>query len=317
MMHRHRRALAALLSPNALPPAPRRRLAAQPMAALVAAIVACASGRGTSAPAPATAPAGDSGLAVLRARPGVRLGHPPRDALRNANGSPRIASDSDYAAFWRRVAPSLQRWASDPRLAVDPNYVAALLMKESGADSLAVSAAPALGLAQLTARADADLRLMTTEYHFQWMRAEVDRWPRAPMVHDSSPTRAAIESALARGTLSSRDEYLFDPLASARAAVFWIRLLENKWTTDLWPGGYGTFARRKLNGGKPLTEEQLFDLVTVSYNRGYLQVRQLVDEYGAAWTAHLGELGAGGAEASDYLERVRSYAATFARAARE
>jgi len=74
---------------------------------------------------------------------------------------------------------------------------------------------------------------------------------------------------------------------SARAAVFWIRLLENKWTTDFWPGGYGPSARNRLNGGQPLTQHQMFDLVTVSYNRGYIEVKALVDRYGASWTSHL------------------------------
>jgi hypothetical protein len=250
----------------------------------------------------------------LRMRPGVRLGHPPREALVNANGSLRVTNASDYEAFWRIVAPALEAWAKDPRLGIDPNYLAALLIKESGADSLAVSPAAALGLAQLTARTDADLRLMASDDHFRWMRAELDTWPRAGVVHDSGATAAVIDSLLAHRALGSWNEYLFNPRSSARAAAFWVRLLENKWTTDLWPGGYGTFARRRLNHGHPLDESQLFDLVTVSYNRGYLAVHDLVERYGRAWTGHLDDLGAAGAEASDYLDRVRTYVARFAAA---
>ena len=85
---------------------------------------------------------------------------------------------------------------------------------------------------------------------------------------------------LASGTMNAHNEYLFDPGTSARAAVFWIRLLENKWTTDFWPGGYGPSARQRLNAGKPLTPDRMFDLVTVSYNRGYIEVKALVDRYG-------------------------------------
>jgi hypothetical protein len=118
-----------------------------------------------------------------------------------------------------------------------------------------------------------------------------------------------VDSLLSHGVVSARNEYLFDPGTSARAAVFWIRLLENKWTTDFWPGGYGTWARARLNDGQPLTRAQMFDLVTVSYNRGYIEVRALVDKYGRDWTSHLGELTGGMAEAADYLERVRAYAA--------
>ena len=230
----------------------------------------------------------------------------PASAFRNANGSPRLRDDQ-YAFVREHIVPRLTEWSRDPRLAIDPAYVTALILKESGGDSLAVSGAPALGIAQLTVGADSDMRMMVTEYHFQWMAPEVNGWPRS--VHARVPLvgKGAIDSMLAPGLVSSRSEYLFDPGTSARAAVFWIRLLENKWTTDFWPGGYGTAVRERLNAGKPLTSRQMFDLVTVSYNRGYIEVKELVDRYGANWTAHLAELTGGAAEAADYLERVRAY----------
>ena len=236
----------------------------------------------------------------------ARVADLPASAFRNANGSPRLREDQ-YAFVRQRIVPRLEQWSRDPRLDIDPAYVTALILKESGGDSLAVSSAPALGIAQLTANADSDMRLMVTEYHFQWMAPEVNRWQRAAAVRVPSATASAIDSMLARGSVSSTNEYLFDPGTSARAAVFWIRLLENKWTTDFWPGGYGPSARQRLNGGKPLTQRQMFDLVTVSYNRGYIEVKKLVDEYGSNWTAHLSELTGGQAEAADYLERVRAY----------
>ena len=239
----------------------------------------------------------------------------PASAFRNGNGSPRLRDDQ-YRFVRRRIVPLLERWSQDPRLAVDPAYVAALMLKESGGDSLAVSSAPALGLAQLTVSADSDMRLMVTEYHFQWMAPEVNRWRRNALVHSKAATAQLVDSLLASGAVSARNEYLFDPGTSARAAVFWIRLLENKWTTDYWPGGYGSSARARLNGGEPLTRDQMFDLVTVSYNRGYIEVKALVDRYGPDWTAHLAELTGGRAEAADYLERVRAYAALL-RGARE
>jgi hypothetical protein len=141
------------------------------------------------------------------------------------------------------------------------------------------------------------------------MAREVDRWRRNSAVHAPTATAPLIDSLLATGAANARNEYLFDPGTSARAAVFWIRLLENKWTTDFWPGGYGPSARARLNDGKPLTERQMFDLVTVSYNRGYIEVKALVDRYGPDWTSHLAELTGGRAEAADYLERVRAYTA--------
>jgi hypothetical protein len=247
----------------------------------------------------------------VRAHPGDKLREVAPAELRNANGSPRVADTARYDAVWHRVAPFLARWSRDSRLGIDPGFVAALLAKESGGDSLAVSPVPALGLAQLTASADTDLRAMVQSDRFAWMRREVRRWPRSAVVHDSSATAARVDSLLAAGALTSRTEYLFDPALGARAAMLWLRLLENKWTTDVWPGGYGTFARQAISGGHPLSEDQLADLVIVSYNRGYLDVHALVARYGAEWTAHLAELGATGAEASDYLDRVRTYAVLF------
>jgi hypothetical protein len=235
-----------------------------------------------------------------------RVADLPASAFRNANGSPRL-NDEQYRVVRQRIVPLLERWSRDSRLAIDPAYITALMLKESGGDTLAVSYAPALGLAQLTASADSDMRLMVTEYHFQWMASEVTRWPRNAAVRAPLATAAGIDSLLARGSVSARNEYLFAPETSARAAAFWIRLLENKWTTDFWPGGYGPSVRRKLNGGRPLTQHQMFDLVTVSYNRGYIEVKALVDTYGADWVAHLTELTGGQAEAADYLERVRAY----------
>lgn len=285
-----------------------RRLAAAMLSscALSGALAACASRRERIAEAhvdaDTTAPAYVADL--------------PASAFRNANGSPRVRDDQ-YAFVRRRLVPLLERWSRDPRLGVDPAYATALILKESGGDTLAVSGAPALGLAQLTASADSDMRLMVTEYHFQWMAPEVNRWPRYAPVHASGATAPLIDSLLKRGAVSSRNEYLFDPAMSTRAAVFWIRLLENKWTTDFWPGGYGPSVRGRLNGGMPLTQHQMFDLVTVSYNRGYIEVKALVDRYGASWTSHLSELTGGRAEAADYLERVRAYTTLLQGAVRD
>ena len=240
---------------------------------------------------------------------GDRIVRVPRDSVRNANGSIRVASETNWAFLMDSIAPRAEKAGADERLGIAPGYLIALLIKESAGDSLAVSAVPALGLAQLTASTDLDLRRMVTEWHFQWMGPEVRAWARSPYIHRDTLDKGAIDSLLRRGTITSRTEYLFAPRHATRAAAFWVRLLENKWSTDFWPGGYGTFARDKLNGGQPLTESQLIDLVTVCYNRGYIRVHDLVSRYGAAWTSHLGALGADSAEARDYLERVRAYTA--------
>ncbi len=242
--------------------------------------------------------------------PATALGHPPVDSLVNENGSPRITEDALYGRFWRDVAPSLSRWSADPRLLVNPNFVAALIAKESGFDPLATSDAPAYGIAQMTHVADLDLRIITRDAPaWHWMYDEVRRWPRSPLVHDSLARKARTDSLVAAGVLDARTEYLFDPTLSTRAAIFWLRVLAQVWTDDTWPGRYGSMARARLSGGGPLTESDLLALVTVSYNQGYPYVADLVQAYGRDWIQHLNT------ESADYLERVSRYTAIFQRAA--
>jgi hypothetical protein len=241
---------------------------------------------------------------------GTALGHPPADSLLNENGSPRITDDALYERFWRDVAPSLSRWSADPRLRVNPDFVAALIAKESGFDPLATSDAPANGIAQLTHVADLDLRIITRDAPaWHWMYDEVRKWPRSPLVHDSLARKARTDSLVAAGTLDARTEYLFDPTLSTRAAIFWLRVLAQMWTDDSWPGRYGSMARARLSGGGPLPDSDLLSLVTVSYNQGHPYVAGLVQQYGRDWERHLN------AEAADYLERIRDYTAVFQRAA--
>jgi hypothetical protein len=152
---------------------------------------------------------------------------------------------------------------------------------------------------------------------FNYMALEVNGWPRDPAVHVDTTrpqiSAEAVRARLANGSLNSRTEYLFDPALSARAAEYWIKLLQNKWTTDAWPGGYRTFANQKLNRGQPITADQIFDLVTVSYDQGYVWTHDAVDRFGVDWVRRLPELGPAGVEAADYLARVRAYTITLTR----
>lgn len=226
--------------------------------------------------------------------------------LVNANGSPRLGPDADYALFTRRIAPLLREWSADPRLRINPAYLAALFAKESGFEAAAISDVPANGYAQLTWIADADLReIADSAEDWRWMAEEVEVWPRHPAVHSEAAERSKTQALLERGEVHAGNDFFFEPVTSSRAATFWIRLLAEIWTTDEYPGRYGTFAREQLNDGGPLGDSQLFDLVTASYNQGYVYVHGLVERWGPAWTAHLNE------EAADHLERIRDYTRLF------
>lgn len=243
--------------------------------------------------------------------PAVPLGHPPMDSLRNSNGSPRVTDPALYERFWRELAPVVLLRVSDARIRINPNFVAALMAKESGYDPRATSNVPANGITQMTHIADLDLRLIARDSPaWHWMYDEVDGWPRNPLVHDSLARKPRTDSLLADGSITPRTEYLFDPKLNIAASVYWLRLLGSVWTQDVWPGVYGTMARNKLNGGRPVSEQDLLALVTVSYNQGHPYVAGLVSRYGRDWTSHLNE------ESSDYLERIVTYTGIFQRAAR-
>ena len=301
-----------------------RRLAVQSPRAvplIAAAALACAGDPAMTAPerahpiTPADPPASVS-LEPQFAYAGQRLGFPAAGELVNVNGSPRITDVEAYDRFRADIAPLVEQWGADSRLAINPNFVAAVLTKESGFDPRAVSGMPANGYPQLTHIADLDLREMVTAPAFAWMRSEVDGWARHPLVHSPDATRERTIALLAEGAVTASNEYFFHPPLATRGAMFWLRLLANKWTTDGWPGEYGSFARSALNGGAPLSDGQLLDLVAVSYNRGYPWVHEMIVRHGPAWVSRLADQGAHGVQAADYLERVRFYTALFQRAAR-
>jgi hypothetical protein len=284
---------------------------------VLAVAAGCASSGVLASPAPAAAE-GRSASTAPRADtvrfwydPGLPLGHPRADSLLNDNGSPRITKPGLFDRFWRELAPTLSTWSADPRLRLNPNFVAALMAKESGFDPRATSAVPANGIAQMTHVADLDLQIISRDAPaFHWMEAEVKRWPRVAAVHDSAARKLRTDNLLARGTVSARTEYLFDPRLAMRASLFWLRILGTIWTEDEWPGQYGSLARAKLANGGTLSEPDLLALVTVSYNQGHPYVADLVQRHGRDWTRHLNT------ESADYLERITRYTGIFQRAAR-
>lgn len=278
---------------------------------LVLALVSCATAQlpastGTLLDTDLGAAAPDRPL--LFHREGLRLGFPAAALLVNANGTPRINEPAAYERFKREIAPKLEDWAADPRLGLNANLVAALIAKESGFEQFATSHTPANGLPQLTYIADEDMRTMAEMPGWRWMLPEVRSWPRHPAVHRPDAEKATTDSLIEAGVLHAGNEYFFNPELSARAGMFWLRLLVEVWTEDEWPGLYGSFARNRLNRGQPLTEDQLLDLVLVSYNRGYPYAKDLVERHGRDWLRHANE------EARDYVDRIRNYTVLFQQA---
>jgi hypothetical protein len=292
----------------------RPRLAARAAVLVLGAapLVACDALRKIVEPAPAEPPP----IATdLRFHAGdLRLGHPRREHVRNLNASVAI-TDSRWDYFYRTLGPSLDLWAADARLDINPNLIAAILVAESRMDSLLVSLNPDHGIAQLTQHSDAFIldRAPRPSFGMDWMATEAQTWPRHPAVHRFDATREQVVALMESGDVSAQTEYFFRPLQALRGLLFDLRLIEATWTTDgvTW-GQFGTWARERINGGAPLTESQLLDLVVVSYNRGYPLVRDMVERYGPAWTSNLA---AHTAEGAFYLPEVRRFMSIFQGAA--
>ncbi|GAC1657274.1 MAG: hypothetical protein NVS4B3_23670 [Gemmatimonadaceae bacterium] len=229
----------------------------------------------------------------------------------NANGTPRIARLDRYEFFWRTVVPKIREWSSDPLVDLSPSYVAAVVSKESAFDSLAISDYPAYGLAQLVATDDDYFASALRQPRVAWIGREATRWTRHPMIHDRRTTASRARQLLAHGQVTARNEYLFDPLACTRAGMLLLRVLADVWTHADSPERYGRLARSRLSAGDTLREDDLLDLVTVSYNQGEDFTAKLVRRYGKSWPRHLAENGRAGVEASDYLDRVRTYTALY------
>jgi hypothetical protein len=279
-------------------------------------VASCRSASGASMPVAespnAAKPAGGeasqrvSNTAAFAYRPDLPLGHPAASLLVNKDGSPRIENPAFYDAYWRSYADDVRRWSREPGIAVNPNFALALFAKESGFDPRATSNVPANGVAQMTPVADADLlRIAHDEPRWQWLASEASSWPRHPLVHDTLATKARTDGLLKANTIDAHTEYFFNPGTESRASMLWLRMLADTWRGDLSDRSLADVARQKLNKGKPLRDDQIFDLVTVSYNQGAYYVLDLVKKYGVSWTKHLNE------ESADYLDRIRMYTIIF------
>jgi hypothetical protein len=275
-------------------------------------LVSCDALREIVEPAPTTPPPIATDLRFHAAD--LRLGRPARDHIRNLNASVAI-TPSRWQYFYDNLAPSLDQWAADARLNINPNLIAGILVAESRMDSLLVSANPDHGIAQLTQHSDAFIldRAPRPSFGMEWIAAEARTWPRHPTVHTFDATREDVLALIQQGEVTADREYFFRPLQALRGLLFDLRLIEATWTTDgvTW-GQFGTWARERINGGAPLTESQLLDLVVVSYNQGYPLVREMVERYGAAWTANLA---AHTEEGAFYLPEVRRFMSVFQGAA--
>ena len=242
-----------------------------------------------------------------------------RDSVRNANGSIRASPTRRAGSSSRaRIAPLVDSFARDERLGIDPGYPlrapregerGGFARGERGAGARARAAH---GAHRCRSAAHGHRVALPVDGAGGERLAAVAARPRRRAHRRRASTRSS-----APGAVTARDEYLFDPATrGARGGLLGAAAREQVDHRLLARRLRALRAAASSTAGAPLTESQLIDLVTVCYNRGYIRVHDLVAKYGAGWTEHLDELGADGAEARDYLERVRAYTALLRRAPR-
>lgn len=342
---------------------PTRRTLAH--AALAAALLAACDDRGITDPdpvsriaEPAAGPRFSGSVAPdpvprLYANGDYWLGWAPRRAFTTAE---RVSADSIkaylridddewamYNAFYDGpVEDSLKAWAQDPRLNLNPNFVAALLVIESGLNPHTYEPGGfTYGYAQMGPSSDGGL-LQHIRAHtaFEWMKPQVDSSHAGTNGYSRSPASPSDSADLAQW-------YFSDPLKTTRALVYHLKQLENLWkgTHKVWWGNgnhswwretssrnaaypadtsYAELAARIY--GRAPNEGELLDLVAASYNRGYPWVEKQLIQYGAGWAQRLRTLATTGPclsppeerddvakerEAACYLDRARHYTILF------
>ncbi len=330
--------------------------------ALAAALLAACDDRGITDPEPAhrLAQPGGGGLRFsggvapdpvprLYANGDHWLGYAPRRAFTTAE---RVNADSikaylrigdgewaQYNAFWDgAVDDSLKAWAQDSRLNLNPNFVAALLVIESGFNPHTYEAGGfTYGYAQMGPSSDGGLVEHIDQHAgFQWMKPQVHPAYAATNGYSRLPAAPDDSADLAQW-------YFSDPLKTTRAMVYHLKHLENVWKgTHKVPWGNGNHSwwrdgasraaaypadtsyaelAARIYGRAP-NDAEMFDLVAASYNRGYPWVEKMLIQHGTGWRQYLTTLATTGPcltppaerdavakerEAACYLDRARHY----------
>ncbi|HEY0024404.1 MAG TPA: carbohydrate binding domain-containing protein [Longimicrobium sp.] len=250
-----------------------------------------------------------------------------------------------YNAFYEgAVDDSIKAWAADTRLNVNPSFVAALLVMESGLNPHTFEGGGVTyGYAQMGPTSDGALIQHIDEHpDFAWMKPQVHPAYAATNGYSRSPANPTDSVALSQW-------YFSDPLKTTRAMVYHLKQIENVWKGThkvTWGNGRHSWWRPSDSRlafspkdtsyaalavtvfGRAPTETEMFDLVAVSYNRGYPWVEKQLIKYGANWANQLKADALSGPclkpasagprdsldirrEAACYLDRARHYTILF------
>lgn len=191
--------------------------------------------------------------------------------------SNRIASMGPFSKHY----PTFQLIRSIANMKnINPNFIAAMVAKESSFNPKAVSWAKAMGLTQVTPIAAKQLR-----------NSENVRWP---VYQDAEKlTYFQLKAAVATGLIHEKNDWRLDKKKSIQGAIYYLNYLEDYW-------------ENAKSNGVAYPEDIETDLILASYHSGAARVKGAYQTEGQFWDGHE-EL----QEAKKYYRKIKSYCYSF------
>jgi hypothetical protein len=168
----------------------------------------------------------------------------------------------------------------------NPAFFTALIAQESGFNPKTISWAKAIGLTQMTSRAEAEV---IDDFH---------DWPRYPRIESYPLVR--LKYMVMTGKINGSNEWRLDPSKSVEGGIMYARYLSGLWSTEA-----NTARIRKLFPHQPI-EIIRTKLILASYHSGYTRVSAALDSRGRRWLFTRGLK-----EARKYVNRIFSYCNYF------
>lgn len=190
----------------------------------------------------------------------------------------KIASMGPFTRHYQTFR--LIRSISNPQQ-INPNFIAAIVAKESSFNPKAVSWAKALGLTQVTPIAAKEIK----------KRKKV-KWQVYPEVEEMSFLK--LKTAVATGMINEKNDWRLDKKKSIQGAIHYLEYLENYWK------------KAKRRHEVSFDNDLETDLILASYNSGAARVKGIYLEDPKNWYNH-NEL----KEAKKYFRKIKSYCYSF------
>lgn len=164
---------------------------------------------------------------------------------------------------------------------INPNFIAAIVAKESSFNPKAVSWAKAIGLTQVTPIAAKEIR-----------RTKKVKWKVYPNVESMSYFR--LKTAVSTGLINKKNDWRLDKKKSIQGAIYYLEYLEDYWQ------------KAQNNHELKLDPELETDLILASYNSGAARVKLAYLKDNENWYNQKDLK-----EAKKYFRKIKSYCYSF------